>query len=196
MTFSNLLSVLKAKYHIFLSCMLLGMFIGIVSYIIIPQTYTATGSFYLDSPIEQKTDFTYEGFYAQQASLNLSNTLADYLTTSDVRYEVLKATNENTSYLFLKLNTSVDKNPNSQLITLSYTSSSPKMSVAVWNAYISNLENFVSKISSNVSLIYLSDTPTIEEGFRYLPFNIFSGSILGAIFGLILIFFREVKFND
>ena len=189
MEFLDLIKFIKVYFKQILAGSLVGILVGVAAYLIIPQTYNATGSFYVERSVETSNIdrfFTYEGYYSQQTAQSFTNTLLAMFESDDIKSQALEGLGQKVSEQSLrKLSKSMRiKKAAPQLITLTVKNRAAKEAEATWNALteqtLSTANNLNRNGDSKIKILQLNVAPVVKESFRSIYLNI----ILGFLFGL------------
>ncbi len=189
MEIKKLLELIKEKSKIIFLVSLLFTVFGVGIYYGIPPKQTATGSFFIKRTVEDPSPefFSYEGYYAQQAALSYSNTLAALFESVDIRSKALKSldipVNDKT---LRKYGRQIRvKNVGPQLVTLTVKGENTAHVVNFWAA-LSNSVLETTKALNQEGDKSITVTPVVSEPIVQMTFNnVYANAIAGALFGFL-----------
>ena len=194
MLLSKLLFFYRQKGLILLLFSILGLFVGIAYYYLVPPKYIATGSFYIARRIETvPSEFSYEGYYASLASLNYSKTLIALIESHDLKSKVLDGLKQEVTRKGLRdLDRAIDVlNTDSSLVTFQVRHQNPAQAKEIWKLMSEEVLLVTSTINRNgdskVIPVEVLSEPVIYKGFSNLYFNAVLGLILGLFVGFSLL---------
>lgn len=185
----------RYKLRIFL-CGLIGTFIGVLVYIFIPAKYVSTGTFYITRPIEDKAEFSYEGFYSQQTAQAYTDVFVSVLEGKELRSEIITGmglVNSAGSYYALNRLISIKKTTPSS-IRLEVKTQDRDFSVVLWNLIVSkSLEKHrtISLSDKNISVFVLNPVPITYATYKNVYLNSVLGGVIGLFLGTIFFGFKE-----
>ncbi len=193
MEVKDLLKISKKHFSLILGSGLVFGLIGVLSFYFLPKVYRAEGSFYISRLSDDSTDlgdFTYEGFYAQQAASNYTGTFVALLESVDVkRNALLEMGRPVTGDSLRRFSRSVSvKKPAPQVVSLTVSSKDPEEARNAWTS-VAQQALLVSDASINV--VSLSKEPIVLERFNNLYVNAFVGLGFGLFLGLLAAFLKE-----
>lgn len=172
--------------------------VGGATTFILPQKYTATGSFYVKRTIQNSSDFfTYEGYYGQQTALAYANTVFALLESTDLKSMTLKKLGTEVNEQTLrKLHKKTDiKKTAPQLVSLTVKDFSPSEAAVVWNALSESLLETTYEINKNgdsaLSISKISEEPVVKQTYNNLWLNLSAGAVLGFVFGAFSLALKE-----
>ena len=159
--------------------------VGILFFYFFPKVYKAEGSFYISREGDAVTslgDFTYEGYYAQQAAANYTGTFIALLESVDVRRNALAALEIPVREETLRESSRVisAKKSGPQLVSLTVRARSPERAEALWLS-VSQEALLASDVSVEVTPVSLE--PVVYQGFNNLYVAVFVGLVFGLLFG-------------
>ena len=176
-------------------------FLGAAFFYFYPKSYKAAGSFYVARVINGDTplgDFTYEGYYAQQAGTNYTETFIGLLESVDVRKAVLESMGVQVNEASLRKAARVIdvKKTAPQIVTLAVKAPQPETAKEVWQTF-SNVAVEISVTLNDfagdpmVSVFQVSPEPVVYETFNNLYVDILAGLTLGLLLGSFTAAFKE-----
>lgn len=178
----------KSKKKIFGSG-ILGVFVGIFIYIVLPVKYVSTGTFYITHAIEDKTDFNYEGYYAQQTAQAYTDVFINVLESKELKSEIIQESGgENIPQSYYKLNRLISiKKTTPQSITLEVKTNDSSLSKHLWKLIVARSLDMQKGISSdkNIFIAMLMQEPVTVSTYKNIFLNIILGSLLGMFIGTI-----------
>lgn len=192
MILPKLLSLYKTEFWLIIASGIAFAVLAVLSHLLFPPKYIATGSFYVSRPIEVATpDFKYEGYYASLASQNYARTLAALIESEAIKAQVLEDLNiPVTRDSLKKLDKAVKiKKPETQLVTLQIKMADKNATSNTWQSYSAVL----TKTSTSLNGIgdnTLNVNPVNAQPVVYLGYsNVYVMAFLGFLVGLFLAFF-------
>ena len=150
--------------------------LGLLFYAV-PKPYKAVGTFYVTRGIDldNKLDFTYEGFYAQQAGTNYAETLTGLMESVDIRREVLDVLKlPVTESALRELARSIKtKKTAPQLVTLTVKADSNQGAKRLWLAVADATEHSSRQLNSAsgdglLQVARVSPLPVVYAGYNSL----------------------------
>lgn len=200
MELKDIIKKLK-KYRIFVAvAALVGIILG-YAYFLIPHTYTASGSFYINRAVQiQKENngyFTYEGYYSQQTALSYTNTVVALLESYDVRSESLKNLNIQVNEASLRKYGRLIKvkKMGPQLVTLTTKQKTANEAEDLWKSVSKTLVEKTSNINergdSNLNISAVIENPVIKESYKPLFVCVLTGAFLATFFAVIFVSIKE-----
>uniref|UniRef100_A0A7C4TR55 Polysaccharide chain length determinant N-terminal domain-containing protein n=1 Tax=candidate division WWE3 bacterium TaxID=2053526 RepID=A0A7C4TR55_UNCKA len=182
-----------------LTCGGIGAFVGLAAFYTLPVNYYAVGTLFVshDSEFNQKADFTYEGYYAQQTAKNYTKTLIGILESPDVRKKALEkigAVVNEKSLRQAKRQVTV-KEPAPQLVSVVVKDKDYGRAQVYWGNLTelatssSNQLNLSSGELINISV--LEGSPVVYKGFHNVWFNLVAGLSFGLFFGFAAVLLKE-----
>lgn len=182
---------LKALFNIFVENQLkiiliavFGVVIGICAYFFLPTRYIASGTLFVARGTERPSneEFSYEGYYAYQASRGHAETVAGLLESADIRHKSLIALDlEPTGEALRKLGrmSTVKKNAD-QLVSLEVRASSVDEAKKVWGTLIEQTLIVIDSFADPLLRVNTINTePVVKEVYK----NVYLNGILGFAFG-------------
>lgn len=173
---------------ILLSGIVFALF-GLFVYKVTPRTFKATGTFFIGREVEDKQEFTYEGYYAQQNALNYSKNVVALLKSKDIRSKALKLLDVpvNSNNLRRVSRMIQIKSEGTQLVTLSAKGETPQQAENLWGAMANELTqsaDSINKISDpKIKIISVVTKPVVEESYSNKYLNISIGFLVGILMG-------------
>lgn len=173
--------------------------LGLVLFFALPQTHTAVGSFYVSREIDaiRRSEFTYEGYYAQQAAANSTDAAVGIFKSVDIQRKTLEEMQIPVTKTNLgKLDRSMRvKKISPQLLTLTVKGNSNAEADGVWNSLalnsISAFEDLSLRGDPNMNITLVGESPVVYETSNSLLFNVAAGFLLGSLISTTLIIFKE-----
>jgi len=195
----DLYILLRAKrYLIFLSAVLFGLF-GIGVYYFFPQSFIASGSFFVVRMVEDNSGsyFAYEGYYAQQTAFSHSDTVLGLFNSVNVRKNALEGLGIVVNETSLrKLNRSIRvKKEAPQIITLNVKGRSISEAGSGWvalsKAVLNTHEILNQKGDPKLSLSMVESLPVVHKTYRSLYLSLIVGILFGVFMPVIYMVFAE-----
>lgn len=180
--FSLLKSVLKRWYLVLLSALLGAGILFVYSYFFITPTYTSSSTLYISMTtvsdgIEKQTSNDVA------AAQRLATSYAAFFQSSSVSEAVADQMNNQYSARQIQNSTSVEVPEDTQIITVSISTSNAKTSQTIASLIVSEGIKKIQEVSNsdNIAIIDEADLPTAPSS----P-NIMLNTILGFIVGLLI----------
>lgn len=166
---------------------------GIFLYYFLPIKYMATGSFLVQRSVSKPTlnDFSYEGYYASQTSVNYAQSFSALLQSYDVRSKSLSdmglLVNEDTLRNSGK-NIKVKKQ-SPQMISLTVSSLDKNFALTFWNILSNNAMEISKNLNTtsgdpSLSIVKVSAAPILFEEYRNVYLNALAGFLIGTVLGI------------
>ena len=175
--------------------------LGAAFYYYYPKSYKAVGSFYVARVISEtppQGDFTYEGYYAQQAGTNYTETFIGLLESVDVRKLVLESMSVEVNEASLRRAARIvdARKTAPQIVTLTVKASDPESAKKVWQTF-SNVAISTSAMNTEsagdplIEVWQISWEPVVYETFNNLYVDILAGLAFGLLLGSFTAAFKE-----
>lgn len=179
-----------------------GLFIlfGVAFFYFFPKTYKTAGSFYVTRGVDlvERSDFRYEGYYAQQAGTNYAETLIGLLESVDVRRNALANLEIPVTESTLReaARNIKAKKAAPQLVTLSVKGSSPELAERFWFILSQEVIAVSGKLNKNagdsaLSVTLVESAPVTYETFNNVYLNVFIGLAFGLLLGSFVVVLKE-----
>ncbi len=201
MELKELIQVFKKHLLLIIGLSLVFGLLGAGFFYYYPKSYKAVGSFYVSQIANRETslgDFTYEGYYAQQAGTNYAETFIGFLESVDVRSQALRSLGLEVNESSLRKSSRIinTKKAAPQLVTLTITALEPKMAKDFWNALASSaievsdsLNDFSGSVG--ISVLQVSENPIVHQTFNNLYVDAFTGLAFGFLIGWLVSALKE-----
>lgn len=182
------------KKHTLKILLLAGVscFIGVALYFFLPVKYTASGNLYVTRKIEPvSTEFSYEGYYSQQAAFLYTKTVIKLLESLEIRKEVLNTLGvEPTDTVLQKYGRRITvRDTDSQLILLKVIADSSKEAATLWQSLVTTVVEKSALINKpgdlGISVSSVSGAPVVQKVYRSVWLN----GLLGFGFGVFVAVF-------
>lgn len=169
-------------------------------YFLLPKSYRAVGSFYVTRGVDfrNRSDFTYEGYYAQQAGTNYAQTLIGLFESADIRSDALNlmgvpVTESNLRRVARNLKA---KKASPQLVTLTVKAGSEDLAKEFWNALSESARNASTRLNESTGDPFLRITsvstfPVVHQTYSSVSVSILVGLGLGCLVGFLIAVIRE-----
>lgn len=202
MELRDLLIFLRSKLLIVSLASIAGCIIGIISFYVIPVSYEASGSFFINRAIEYGSGsfFSYEGYYSQQVAQNFTTTLIGLFESIDMKRKVLVNLGEpindaNIRRLYRAIRV---KKAAPQLVTVTVRGTNIGEVSTIWNSLAQETLNSITDITVSgdpkLHVLSLDETPIIRQRFWNIWVNAliglsagFIGSVFVLLFGVYII---------
>lgn len=201
------LHIIKRHIGVFFSVILLSSLFGLGLTYLIPKTYTSTLDFYVSHrETTSPSFFTYEGYYATQASVQYASTVAGYLQSlstlsnaasyvqDDQRYKDSNGKPEsltNIDYLAnFQKNITVKINA-PQIISLQIRTNNSGLSEAWASALGKQVMNHLNMLNATNGISFTISplqNPITQTNALNPVVDLLLGLIIGSILGLIIVF--------
>jgi capsular polysaccharide biosynthesis protein len=198
--FKDLVKLLKSNRRTIVSYGGLFILFGVAFFYFFPKTYKTAGSFYVTRGVDlvERSDFRYEGYYAQQAGTNYAETLIGLLESVDVRRNALANLEIPVTESTLReaARNIKAKKAAPQLVTLSVKGSSPELAERFWLVLSQEVIAVSDKLNKNagdsaLSVTLVEDTPVTYETFNNVYLDIFIGLAFGLLLGSFVAVLKE-----
>lgn len=175
---------------------------GVVSFYVVPVKYLATGTLFVSretvSPeLVLPSEFTYEGYYAQQNAANFTATLIGLVESEDVQSAVLTKLNKEVtakSLFSFKRRVQVKKQA-PQLVSVQVKGDTRESAASVWKVLVGEVSSVSQQVTSQddnqISLILVSEEPVVREQYRNIMINAVIGFGLGLSLSTFFFFLKE-----
>jgi len=174
--------------------------LGIAAFFILPRKYIAAGSLLVSRSAESEsfTEFTYEGYYAQQTARGFTDTLVGFLESPDARNKTLVRLGIDPTENNLRRarrSTKVTKSA-PQVVTVQVKHSDSDRAEEYWSALVAQVREIAGEFNVRfgdplISVNLVDGSPVVYEGYSNVYLNAAVGSLLGLVLGFFTLFTKE-----
>ncbi len=199
MELRNLILNFKNNWKFLVAVTFLGGVLGLLVFYFVPVKYQVVGTVFVtrESESYKRTDFTYEGYYAQQTAKNYTKTLIGILESVEARKEALQTmgipVTEN-SLRKAKRNLSI-KEFAPQMVTVQVKDLDSEKAKEYWEKLtevaLKSADQLNKNSDSMLRLTITEGSPTVYKGFHNIWFNIYLGAALGLFLGIFSFSIKE-----
>lgn len=193
----------KNKFDILSMGVFFGI-LGMVIYFLFPAKYLATGYIYVSRNIEEreyveslKSDFSYEGFYAQQNAAQYTGTVLGLIESENLHYTVLEdlGVNPNTKNLRKLARTINVKKVAPQLIEITVKEMDQKKAIRTWNTVSEVLYTTTTRLNQegdpNLKINIVENSPVLLTTIHNPFINIVAGLFIGTFVATFVLALEE-----
>ena len=200
MELKYLIKTLKKQSRLLTISTLVFGVIGFLFFYFFPTVYKATGSFYVSRGVAEvsQLDFTYEGYYAQQAGTKYTGTLIGLLESVDIRKVALDNLGIPVTETTLReaSRNIRAKKAAPQLVTLTTKALSPELAERFWITLSEAVVESSDKLNETagdpmLTVIPVGEGPIVHEGFNDLFVSVTVGVLFGLLVGSFIAAFKE-----
>lgn len=197
-----IIRTLKRNFRYIVLSAVVGGVLGILVFYFFPFGYTATGSLFVGRrpDLIQREEFTYEGYYAQKAASDYTNTIVGILESPSLASKVLQKQNlivNEENLRELSKNTDIrTKAP--QLVFVRVKAETKNEAEQLWNIVVDEVittSNNLNRIEGdpNLSVQKVSE-PVVTEVYKDILIFSFVGFLIGAFFSTLVVFGKSELF--
>lgn len=178
---------------------LLFILISCVLYFLLPPKYVASGSLFVGRKLSPQlgSNFTYEGYYGQQAAIMYTNSVIGLMESQDVGVLTLKQLNQEVNETNLKklARKIITKKTGPQFFTLEIKDSTAQNAQNIWEAVSKNTLELADKINADsdpfINITLVSEIPLVRPTYKNLAVYVLFAATIGFVVSTFYLALKE-----